>query len=55
MLIYVDTPSGRTTGVSLSPSDTVGDLKVHIEDEEWIPQGMVSISLTWDISFRFHI
>lgn len=39
MLIYVDTPSGRTTGVSLSSSDTVGDLKVRIEDEEWIPQG----------------
>ena len=39
MLIYVDAPSGRTTGVSLRPSDTVGDLKVRIEDEEWIPRG----------------
>ena len=39
MLIYVDAPSGRTTGVSLRPSDTVTDLKVRIEYEEWIPQG----------------
>ena len=41
MLIYVDAPSGRTTGVSLRPSDImiVGDLKVRIEDEEWIPHG----------------
>ena len=40
MLIYVDTLSGRTTGVSLRPSDTVADLKVRIEQEEWIPQGI---------------
>ena len=40
MLIYVDTPSGRTTGVSLRPSDTVGDLKVRLEDGEWIPKGI---------------
>ena len=39
MLIYVDAPSGRTTGVSITPSDTVADLKVRIEDEEWIPRG----------------
>ena len=41
MLIYVDAPSGRRTGVSLRPSETVGDLKVRIEDEEWIPQGTI--------------
>ena len=41
MLIYVNAPSGKTTGVSLGPSDTVGDLKVRIEDEEWIPQGTI--------------
>ena len=28
MLIYINTPSGRTTGVSLRPSDTVANLKV---------------------------
>ena len=39
MLIYVDAPSGRRTGVRLRPNDTVGDLKVRIEDEEWIPKG----------------
>ena len=41
MLIYVDAPSGRTTGVSLRPSDTVSDLKIRIEDKEWIPQGTI--------------
>jgi hypothetical protein len=41
MLIYVDTPSGRTIGVSLRSSDTVAHLKVRIEDEEWIPRGTV--------------
>ena len=45
MLIYVDAPSGRTTGVSLRPSDTVADLKVRIEDVEWIPQGTAVIKL----------
>lgn len=40
MLIYVVTPSGRTR-VSLRPSDTIGDLKVRIEDDEWIPKGTV--------------
>ena len=45
MLINVDTPSGRTTGVSLRPSDTVADLKLRIEVEEWIPQG--TIYSTW--------
>ena len=54
MLIYVDAPSGRTTGVSLRPSDTVGDLKIRIEDEEWIPQG-TSSSLTCDISYRLDV
>ena len=39
MLIYVEAPSGRTTGASLRPGDTVADLKDRIEDEEWIPQG----------------
>ena len=39
MLIYVDAPSGRRTGVRLRPNDTVGDLKVRIEEEEWIPKG----------------
>ena len=38
-VIYLDGPSGRTTGISLRPSDTVDDLRVRIEDEEWIPQG----------------
>ena len=42
MLIYVDAPSGRRTGVNLRPSDTVADLKIRIEDEEWIPQGTIT-------------
>ena len=41
MLIYVDAPSGKTTGVNLKPSDKVGDLKVRIEIEEWIPKGTI--------------
>ena len=41
MLIYIDAPSGRRTGVNLRPSDTVADLKIRIEDEEWIPQGTI--------------
>ena len=39
MFIHIDAPSGRTTGVSLKPTDKVNDLKVRIEDEEWIPKG----------------
>jgi hypothetical protein len=41
LTIYVVAPSGAITGVGLRPSDTVGDLKVRIEDEQWIPQGTV--------------
>lgn len=49
MLIYVVTPSGRTR-VSLRPSDTIGDLKVRIEDDEWIPKGTVPLARSLLIS-----
>ena len=41
MLIYVDAPYGRKIRFSLKPSNTVSDLKVCIEDEEQIPQGIM--------------
>ena len=45
MLIYVYAPSGRTTGVSIRPSDIVANLKVRIEDEEWISRGIMILFL----------
>jgi hypothetical protein len=63
MLIYVVAPSGRTTEVSIRPTDTVGNLKIRIEDEEWIRQGtmiefhytVTQAVVTWDIFYRLHV
>ena len=56
MIIYVNTPSGWTIGVNLRSSDTITDLKVRIEDEEWIPQGtVIKLHQHGISSYRSHV